>query len=246
MAINTRGAGASNTTYVGVYASELVLENTDEAKLTSKLESLGLNPEDILERKKTKGKNEGQVVYYYILRNLEAKITGISINEADWGDMVEVSMTDVDDKYVISLGDVFSRTSKDFIRRIGNLDLTKEVDFGLWNMTAEETGKSSRSGVKMYQDDEKVDYFLTYDEMPEPVQKKKGRLTEWDYSEQETFIYDHLVDFIKENFKDGAPSEDAGDKDSTPKEEVKAKPERKKRAKATDAKEDKPKSNKPF
>lgn len=200
MGMNTRGGGASNKTYLGVYSNELVLEYSKKEDLESKLESLGYDTDKIQERKKSKGKNEGQSVYYFVVWDVEGLITNIKVNENDWGDFVEIELTDVDEKFVISLGDVFSRTAKDFIRRIGNLDLTDYVNFGLWNMTADETGTSSRSGVKMYQDDEKIEYFLTYEDMPAPTQTKKGRKVEWNYDEQEAFIYEYLLEYLEENF----------------------------------------------
>lgn len=193
----------SGKTYLSVYGGELVLQYDKREDLEKKIESLshlGLDPDNIQERKKAKGKNEGQPVYYYVIYDVEGLITDIKIDEKDWGDMVEVEITDVDEKFVVQLGDVFSRTVKDFARRLGNLDLSKEVVFGVWSMTAEETGKSARSGVKMYQDDVKVEYFVVYDDMPAPVQKKKGRKTEWDYSEQEAYLYEVLDNFVEENF----------------------------------------------
>ena len=158
-------------------------------------------------------------------------LTNIKINENDWGDFVELEFTDVDEKFIISLGDVFSRMSKDFVRRLGNLDLSKEINFGLWSMETDDGKK--RSGVKMYQDDEKVDYSLTYDDMPEPTKTKKGRKVEWNYDEQEAFLYEELNDFLKENFKNdgdgsGKTPLDSADKKPDPK----AKPKRKPRGKA--------------
>lgn len=202
MGMNTRGGGSSNKTYLSVFSNQLVMEYSKREDLEKKLESLsylGLDPEKIQERQKTKGKNEGQTVYYYVVYDVEGLLTNMSIDETDWGDMVQLEFTDVDEKFVISLGDSFGRISKDFIRRVGNLDLSKEINFGIWELETEDGKK--RSGVKMYQDDEKIEYFLTYDDMPEPVQKKRGRKVEWDYSEQESFLFEELVKFVDENFK---------------------------------------------
>lgn len=211
MGMNARGGGSSNKTYLGVYSNQLVLEYTKREDLESKLESLGYDPDKIQERKKTKGKNEGQSVYYFVVWDVEGMLSDIRVNETDWGDFVEIELTDVDEKFVISLGDVFSRTAKDFIRRIGNLDLKDYVNFGLWSMTAEETGSSARSGVKMYQNDEKVEYFLTYDDMPAPTQTKKGRKVEWNYDEQEAFVYDYLLEFLATNFEAVESNEEASE-----------------------------------
>jgi len=219
MGMNTRGGGASNKTYLGVYANQLVLEYAKKEDLEKKLEYLGYDPEKIEQRKKVKGKNEGETVFYFVVYDVEGLLTNITIRETDFGDFVELEFTDVDEKFVISLGDVFSRMSKDFIRRVGNLDLSTEINFGLWDMETDDGKK--RSGVKMYQNDEKVEYSLTYDDMPEPSQTKKGRTVTWNYDEQESFLYEQLTSFIGDSFKPSAPKEEL-----PAKEDVASKPGR--------------------
>ena len=222
MGLNTRVTGGSNVTFLNVFSNNIVLENVIKEKLIKKLEFLELDVEDIVERKKTKGKNEGQVVYYYILDDVAGLLTNINIAEKDWGDLVELEFTDVDEKFKLTLGNVDARLAKDFIRRVGNLDLDKEVVFGLWNFTAEESDNGKpRSGVKMYQDDTKVEYFISWDDMPEPEKKQKGRKTVWDFSEQDTFFYNELVSFKEENFKGEGIKEEV--KESTVKESRKPK-----------------------
>lgn len=247
MGFNKRGGGASNKTYLGVYSNQLVLEYAKEDDLIAKVEALGLDIDKIKERKKMKGKNEGQAVYYYVIYDVEGILTNVRINENDWGDFVELEITDVDEKFVVSLGDVFSRIAKDFIRRTANLDTTEYVNFGLWSLETDE-GKT-RSGVKMYQDDEKIEYAITYDDMPEPIQKKKGRKIEWDYSDQETFLYDSLLAFIDENYKGDDVKEQAPAKVEAKEPAANAKKApRKPRGKAevADAKGVGPKDDMPF
>jgi hypothetical protein len=229
MGMNTRGGGASNKIYLGIYQNQMVLEYNKEEDLLKKVESLGLDPDKIQVRQRTKGKNEGKDVFYYVIYDVEGVLSNATINETDWGDFLELEITDVDEKFVVSLGDVFGRMAKDFIRRAGNLDLSSDVNFGVWSMSKEETGSSARAGVKMYQDDEKVEYFISYDDMPEPVEKKKGRKTEWDYTDQETYLYEKLVAWIEENFK-GEVKESAPE----PQEEKPQKRTRKSRVKANE------------
>jgi hypothetical protein len=212
MNFNDTSAG-SRVTYLNSYSGSLVLANTNKEKLITKLESLSIPTEGIRERKKAKGDNEGQVVYYVVVPEVEGVISNMKVKEADWGDTLEITIKDVEDSMVIDLGGVFDRTVKDFIRRLGNVDLTSELRFGLWKMTAEETGKSSRSGVKIYQNGgTKVEYALTYDDMPAPVEKKKGRETKWDYTDQEAFLYEYLQSYIKDNFSEGLTEPKAEEK----------------------------------
>jgi len=212
MGLNNRGS-ASNKTFMNIYQGNIVLEYNDQDGLEQKLDSLGLpynEGEDasdkpkldtVCVRQRTKGKNEGKDVFYYILRDVGGYLTNVILNENDYGEFLELEFTDVDEKFSVSLGDVYSRMAKDFIRRMGGLDLSEEVIFGVWSISAEkaDNGKA-KSGVRMYQNDEKLEYHIEYDELPEPTTKKKGRKTVWDFTEQENFLYNALIDWKDENF----------------------------------------------
>lgn len=225
MALNTRGTTGSNRTYLNIYQGNMVLEYDTQEALEKKLESLGLDPEYIKVRQRTKGKNEGKDVYYYALYDLSGKLTNIRMNVNDFGEFVELEFTDVEEKYSVSLGDVYSRICKDFIRRVGNIDLQKEMVFGVWNITAEESNNGkSRSGVKMYQDDTKLEYFISHEEMPEPTSKKKGNKTTWNYDDQEQYLYEALIAFKDENFLDEEVDKELPEKKEPIKKNVSRKP----------------------
>ena len=213
MALNTRGTTGSNKTYLNIYQGNIVLEYDSEDALRSKLDSLGIECEEevsektrmgfICERLRTKGRNEGKSVFYWVINDVSGLLTNISSTVNDFGEFVELEFTDLDEKYAVSLGDVYSRICKDFIRRAGNIDLQKELVFGVWNITAEEADNGKpKSGVKMYQDGEKLEYFIGYDEMPEPTTKKKGSKTVWNFDDQEQFLYEALTEFKDTNFLD--------------------------------------------
>jgi hypothetical protein len=136
-------------------------------------------------------------------------LTNIKTTVNDFGEFVELEFTDVDETFSVSLGDVYSRICKDFIRRAGNIDLSKELVFGVWNITADEADNGkAKSGVKMYQDDTKLEYYIGYDEMPEPTTKKKGSKTIWNFDDQEEFLYNALMEFKNDNFLDEEVKED--------------------------------------
>lgn len=213
MGINNRGTGSSNKTFMNVYQSKIVLEYANEEDLQKKVESLGLDPSSIKVRQRTKGKNEGKDVFYYILNDISGLMTDITIKETAFGDFVEIELTDVDEKFVLSLGDVSSRIAKDFTRRVGNLDLSQEVEVGIWHISESEADNGkAKSGIKMYQSGVKVEYSISFDDMPEPIQKK-GRKGGWDFSEQEDYLYDTLVKFKEDSFK---PSNQIASKPSRP------------------------------
>ena len=226
MGLNSRGGRGSNKTYINIYAGNLVLEYPTQEALERKLEILGLefDTEKVSEssrldticlRQKLKGKNEGKDVFYYILRDVGGYITDITLNENDFGEFLGLEFTDVDEKFEVSLGDVGSRMAIDFVRRMGGLDLNEEVVMGVWNISAEEADNGkAKSGVRMYQDDAKIEYFIEYDELPEPITKKKGRKTVWDFSEQETYLYEALIEWRESNFSSSDVSEKLPEKEA--------------------------------
>ena len=148
MALNTRGTSSSNKTYLNIFQGNIVLEYDTQDALISKLDSLGLEYAEeiaetnrmghVCERKRTKGRNEGKSVFYYILNDVSGMLTNIKSTVNDFGEFVELEFTDLDETFNVSLGDVYSRICKDFIRRMSNIDLTKELVFGVWNISAEE------------------------------------------------------------------------------------------------------------
>jgi hypothetical protein len=128
MGLNSRGAGGgSNTTFLNVYQGNIVIEYDEQDKLLSKLDSLGLDPEGVKVRQRTKGKNEGKDVFYYVLFDVSGLLTNVTIKELPFGEFVELEITDVDEKFVVSLGDVTGRIAKDFARKCGGIDLSSEL-----------------------------------------------------------------------------------------------------------------------
>lgn len=237
MGLNSMGSGSNNVTFFGLYGGDIVIEYGDKKELEKKLERLGLDPEDIETRKRTKGNNEGKKVYYYIFNDVEGLLTNVYLKETDFGEFLNIELTDADEKYVISLGDVFSRHSKDFIRRMDSIDLKENIAVGTWSMEGD-NGKNY-SGVRLYQNGEKIDYVLQTEDLPAPVERKKGKKKEWDYSEQEEFLYERIESFIDENFKGNGKDEDGEDG----KDKGKGKGKKNKKGKKLSGKKDKDKKN---
>tara|TARA_R110000803_G_scaffold78075_1_gene143081 strand:+ start:7400 stop:8194 length:795 start_codon:yes stop_codon:yes gene_type:complete len=188
-----------------LFQGNLVLEHDKRVDLISKLERMGLDPEPngghkgAQVRQRTKGKNEGKDVFYYVINSVDGLLSDITLRETDFGEFLSVEFTDVDEVYVVSLGDVFGRFAKDFIRRIESVDLASEVVFGTWVMEAD-NGKTY-SGVRLYQVGEKIEYVYANEDLPPPIEKTRGGKTSWDFSDQEEFLYDLLIGYLKNNFK---------------------------------------------
>lgn len=254
MGIKQKGAGSSGKTYLGIYSNQLVIQYDSRDELEKKCDQLGFDPDDIQVREKMKGKNKGDEVFYIVVDAIDGIVTDIRIKETDFGDFLEIELDDIGDKFVISLGDVFeSRQAKDFIRRMENIDLGTTLEFGVWSMSKEETGTSSRAGVKMYQNDEKLEYAITYDDMPAPEEKKKGRDTTWDYTEQSQYLFEQVDAYIKENFSQPVEEKEREEKEEPKKDKGRRKPKastrkdtRKSAAKAEDPVEDEEDDEAPF
>lgn len=229
MGLKSKGDYGSNLTFLQVLQGKLVIANRDRDSLESKVEDLGLDPDDIVSYEVSKGDNAGQERYFIEVGSIEGMLTGVSIQEAPFGDVLEIRITDGDESFNISLGMVDSKVAKDFIRRMDNLDLDNLVEFSIWHIPAERTERgSAMTGVKMAQDNTKVEYALTYDDLPAPIEKKKMGKTTWDYTDQVNYLYEKLVEFIRNNFaiaEDTHPETENTDKGAdAPKEEEKPKP----------------------
>jgi len=221
--INTRGTSGANKTFLNIFQNRLVLEYMNKEDLERKLNSLNLDVGMILSRKKVKGKHEGKTAYYYNLDNVEGMMTNIRVHEGKFGDFLEVELTDVEEKYSISLGDIYSRMSKDFIRRVDNLDVTKEIDFSLWSISEEDSDNGKAySGVTIYQNEKKVEYAMTFKDLVPPIEKKRGRKVKWDFSDQDEQLFEVLENFRKENFKEDVVEEKKESKpvDNTKKDDM--------------------------
>lgn len=227
--VNTMGAGSGNALYFGLYGGDIVIEFDDKKELEKKLEKLGLDPDDIESRKRTKGKKEGQKVYYYTFNNIEGMLTNVFLNVTDFGEFLNLELTNGDQKYILSLGDVFSRHAKDFIRRMEGIDLDSELAIGTWSMEGD-NGRTY-SGVRLYQNKEKIDYVLETEDLPEPIKRKKGKKVEWDYSDQEEFLYEKIETWMKDNFKPDLKngSDDDDDDEDRSKNKKKGKKDKKKK-----------------
>ena len=244
MGVNSMGAGGSNKTYFNMFQGELVIEYDKKEDLLAKLGRMDQDPEPhghhkgVQKRKRTKGKNEGKKVFYYVFNDVNGKLTNVDLKETDFGEFLNLELTDDDGEVcVLSLGDVFGRFSKDFIRRVDGLSLKKEIAFGTWTM--ENDNGRTYSGVRMYQDGDKIDYEYANEDLPPPIEKKKGKKSTWDFSEQEEFLYKVLAKFLKKNFK---PSVDHKSKDPIPKlskKELKKRKEAKQGEESKDTKADK-------
>jgi len=234
MGVNSMGIPGQNKVFFTIYNGKLVIERLQKEELQKVVERLGQDfaEGDIKTRQISKGKNEGKDMYYYVFNDVSGKITNIKIAETDFGEVINVEITDIGENYTISLGDVFGRYSKDFIRRINNLDLEEDVAFGTWS-TETDNGKTY-SGVRMYQEGNKIEYTEKIEDLPAPTEKRRGKKIEWDFSEQDTFLYKILENYLEDNFRKPTNSVKESKPKDAPKTATKAKKTKKTPEKESD------------
>lgn len=85
---------------------------------------------------------------------ISGKITNLSLYEGDYGKYLQISLGDV----VISLSTA-SNFGEDFMKKLPNIDLDKEVKLAPYSFEDEET-KRVKKGITIYQDGKKIqDYY---------------------------------------------------------------------------------------
>ena len=167
--------------YLYIHAGKIVLDYNKKEDLEEKIESMGLDVNEIQTRYIRGGINMGNPVFYYSFEFIKGMIDDIVISEPSWADVetLHIRIKEVGGEvFYVSLGDVFSSESKCFTRRLGNLDITKEVSFGAWQ-SFDNDKEQAYSGVRMYQYLKEVEYAIN----------------------QDNTLYGVLTEFIKENFR---------------------------------------------
>jgi hypothetical protein len=90
------------------------------------------------------------------------KITGLKFEDGDFGKSLHVEL---DNEGIVSLG-TKSNFGEDFMKKLPNIDLSKEVKLAPYSFEAE--GKN-RKGITVYQDDAKVESFYWDSEKKKPI-----------------------------------------------------------------------------
>jgi len=168
---------------------------------------------------KTSDGTEGEKIEL-VYSEIVGKITNINFYEGDYGNQLQITVVDGDDKPVVISMNASSNYGEDFMKKLPNVDLEKTVKISPYSF--EDKGKTKK-GVTIWQHNgtktEKVtNYFYDvekkknlhgYPEFPAAISKlmkegKKVPTAKWKlyFAEANEF----LVEFIKEKFNiEGAP-----------------------------------------
>ena len=88
-----------------------------------------------------------------VFANITGMITNIEVFDGKFGMTLNVSLMDGDETYILSIG-VDSSFGEDFMKKLPNIDLTKEVYMAPYSFT-DDNGKSQK-GISIQQDAEKI------------------------------------------------------------------------------------------
>lgn len=125
-------------------------------------------------------------------------IKEIKIEKGDYGKQLIITMTDVDENYLISIP-VESKYFDSFCSKIGNADLNKLIELAPYSFEPKDGG-NKRIGMNIYQDGQKLDYFFSKENpkgKPFPASDKLDE-DDWKmYKLQERKFYCEFIDKLK-------------------------------------------------
>lgn len=130
---------------------------------------------------------------------LSGKITGVEIIEGNFGNLLQIEVTDEQGSMILSLA-ANQNFGEDVMKKLPNIDFEKEVEFAPYSF--EDEGKSKR-GMTITQDGQKIQNFF-YD--PETKETKYGfpEVEDKKYTKDDWKIYflqvqKFLNEYITEN-----------------------------------------------
>lgn len=161
--------------------------------------------EGAVERKITRGVNEGKSVYELFFDSVDGYIVGGEVSRKEVnGSVIESIVIKIKDgKEIFNLNIPWNSKMRDsFVKVLPNLDVSKRVEIVVF---PDKTDKSAVLLVK--QDGESLPWFYTRSNqngLPEPVRRLVKGVEKWDFSSTETFLWDKCSEFF-EQFKNGSP-----------------------------------------
>jgi len=165
--------GGVNTTYLSVADGNLVRQHKQATERTTE--------------RITK---TGKLVYEERFKDLTAKLVKIDTKENDYGKQWQLSFTDGEVTYIVSLP-FSSRYASSFLKALPNVNLYKEVRFMPWAMKDKQDATKTITGITLYQDGEKIAPAYTKENpngLPQMVKIKVKGKEQWDDSDMMQFL----------------------------------------------------------
>lgn len=126
-------------------------------------------------------KNKKEATVYELLHDrVSGKIKEIKVEKNEFGKQILIIMEEVGEVYVITLP-VESKYSDSFCSKVGSADLSSTIELVPYSFQPADS-KTKRTGLNLYQNGVKLDYFFTKENPKnKPVPHGGGLLSEEDY-----------------------------------------------------------------
>lgn len=114
-----------------------------------------------------------EIVYELLNSELTAKVKEMTIKKNEFGEQLEITMEEVGEFYVVTIP-VESKYFDSFASKIGNVDLSKEIKIAPYSFSPKDGG-SKKTGINIFQDGKKLDYFFSKENpkgKPQPTSDK--------------------------------------------------------------------------
>jgi len=165
--------GGTNTIYLSVADGNLVRQHKQATERTTE--------------RITK---TGKLVYEERFKDLTAKLVKIDTKENDYGKQWQLSFTDGEVTYIVSLP-FSSRYASSFLKALPNVNLYKEVRFMPWAMKDKNDATKTITGITLYQDGNKIAPAYTKEDpngLPQMTKIKVKGKEQWDDSDMMLFL----------------------------------------------------------
>lgn len=207
MGLNTReGGNSSSKVYLKIANGKI----TREWKEQPKADWVPIDKE-LLTRTVSKGKNEGATRWYVEYSDVSGKLFNVEVKKIDKANIIELYLQDGPDSFILTIPEE-SAYGKDFLLKMRNIDINRELYFSPWSMTPDEwfnlTQKkraTNKVGLSIYHDkiekENAVKSYYTKEDpkgLPPLVEKiSKGEKT-YDSTDHDNFLYDELLKWVEE------------------------------------------------
>jgi len=109
-----------------------------------------------------KNKNNEMIWEKYFF-SISGKITNLAITTGKFGNQLNISIVDGETYILTLLCD--SGYFSNFINKLDHIDVKKEIKISPYSLVDSKSGKK-RIGISLYQDNKKIEYFITKDKKP--------------------------------------------------------------------------------
>lgn len=163
--------------------------------------------------------------YELIYSAITGKINDISFHDSEFGKQMSIQIVDGGDVYNLQMS-LNQAYAEDLMRKLPNVDLTKEVKLSPYDFLDDNSGKN-RKGITVYQGDNKIENYFWDNEKREPkngLPQPEGDKDTYDKDDWKMYyikVRKFLEKYIQENVIPKLPNQlESVTDDNYPKEDI--------------------------